>query len=196
MENINDKMLTYAALLFILAIVGIITLQWLMAPTYAMNTDKVLHKVSVEAPLILPDELQNWTENAEKTTAIVLAAESKENSLPFAKTIYIPFDQLLESKSLKQVPDKGTVLLFGKTETQAMMALQLLLGKGYKNVRAVANDLEMNKQLLQGQNDPRFAFRKGEKASFDYGRLFKTSQKGAAAPPPASTEVVKTKGGC
>ncbi len=195
MENINDKMLNNAALLFILTILLVIVGQWWMAPSYALTAEKVLQKVNDPRSLVLPEELSLLDKG--EYTALVLSTESETINLPFDSKIFIPFEALLSKKSLKMIPADQQMLIFGETESQAVMALQLLAAKGYTKLRAVSNDLEANSFFLTNGVDPKVAFRKTEKATFDYPRFFKTNAKSVSQPAEvAKTETVKTQGGC
>lgn len=200
MEKTNDKRLTNAALLFVLMIVGVMLAQWWMAPSYSLTNEQVLEKIDQEATLVLPYQLLSLNE-ARETTALFLMEESQLSPPAFKQLLFVPFGEILSDKKLSKLNKNEPILIFGKTETQAMMALQLLVSKGYTQLRAVANDLDVNQQLLTHGFDPATAQTKTEKAAFDYGRFFKTSggvnkAAGPAAKIPAAVEVVKTAGGC
>lgn len=191
-KNINDKTLNNAAMLFILTIVLVIIGQWWMAPSYALPAEKVLDKVSNPQTLVLPDELASLS--ADSYTALLIGSNGA--SLPFSQKINLPFSQLLSKEALKTIPADKPVVIFGDTETQAMMALQLLSAQGFKNVRAAANDIRFTAGYLTKGLDPQFAYRKAEKAAFNYEHFFKTNKSKAPAAGPAATQVVKTQGGC
>ena len=200
MEKTNDKRLTNAALLFVLMIVGVMLAQWWMAPSYSLTNEQVLEKIDQEATLVLPYQLLSLNE-ARETTALFLMEESQLSTPAFKQLLFVPFGEILSDKKLSKLNKNEPILIFGKTETQAMMALQLLVSKGYTQLRAVANDLDLNQQLLTHGFDPATAQTKTEKAAFDYGRFFKTSggvnkAAGPATKIPAAVEVVKTAGGC
>lgn len=202
MEKTNDKRLTNAALLSVLIVVGVMMVQWWMAPSYSLTNEQVLEKLSQESTLVLPYQLTNLNEDqARETTALFLMEESQLSTPAFKQQLFVPFGEILSNKKLSKINKNEPILIFGKTETQAMMALQLLVSKGYTQLRAVANDLSLNQQLMSSPFDPATAQTKTEKAAFDYGRFFKTSggvgkAAGPAAKIPAAVEVVKTAGGC
>jgi hypothetical protein len=202
MEKTNDKRLTNAALLFVLMVVGVMLVQWWMAPSYSLTNEQVLEKINQESTLVLPYQLTNLSEDqARETTALFLMEESQLSTPAFKQQLFVPFGEILNSKKLSKINKNEPILIFGKTETQAMMALQLLVSKGYTQLRAVANDLSLIQQILTHGFDPATAQTKSEKAAFDYGRFFKTSggagkAAGPAAKIPDAVEVVKTAGGC
>lgn len=202
MEKTNDKRLTNAALLFVLMVVGVMLVQWWMAPSYSLTNEQVLETINQESTLVLPYQLTNLSEDqARETTALFLMEESQLSTPAFKQQLFVPFGEILNSKKLSKINKNEPILIFGKTETQAMMALQLLVSKGYTQLRAVANDLSLNQQILTHGFDPATAQTKSEKAAFDYGRFFKTSggagkAAGPAAKIPDAVEVVKTAGGC
>ena len=147
-------------------------------------------------------QLTNLSEDqARETTALFLMEESQLSTPAFKQQLFVPFGEILNSKKLSKINKNEPILIFGKTETQAMMALQLLVSKGYTQLRAVANDLSLIQQILTHGFDPATAQTNSEKAAFDYGRFFKTSggagkAAGPAAKIPDAVEVVKTAGGC
>ena len=202
MENINDKMLNNAALLFILTIVGIIVGQWWMSPSYKLTNEKVLETVQSTSKLLLPVELQHIMKSeAKQTSAIFLMEEKPLSFTHFDQQLFIPFNEILSGKQLKKINKGNEILLFGETESQAMMALQLLVSQGFKQVKAVSNNFDFNQKMLSSGLEAKTAFMKGEKADFDYTRFFKTSggtgkPEAPASKIPEATEVVKTAGGC
>ena len=142
MEKTNDKRLTNAALLFVLMVVGVMLVQWWMAPSYSLTNEQVLEKINQESTLVLPYQLTNLSEDqARETTALFLMEESQLSTPAFKQQLFVPFGEILNSKKLSKINKNEPILIFGKTETQAMMALQLLVSKGYTQLRAVANDL-------------------------------------------------------
>lgn len=131
MEKTNDKRLTNAALLFVLMVVGVMLVQWWMAPSYSLTNEQVLEKINQESTLVLPYQLTNLSEDqARETTALFLMEESQLSTPAFKQQLFVPFGEILNSKKLSKINKNEPILIFGKTETQAMMALQLLVSKG------------------------------------------------------------------
>ncbi|GAB1419394.1 hypothetical protein MASR2M12_21590 [Bacteroidales bacterium] len=194
MESINDKMLNNAAILFVATIVIVILGQWWLAPSYALPNEKVLTRITDSQTLVLPGEL--ITAAPESYTALILSDKPKASAFPSAKKIVIPFAKLLDKKNLKSIPTEGMVFIFGENESQALMALELLTAKGFDNLRAVANDLRTNQTVLTNGIEPKAAFRKGEKAVYDYSRFFKTNNAKAQPAAQPETVTIKAKGGC
>ncbi len=194
MESINDKKLNNAAILFV-AVIGIVLLgQWWMAPSYRVSNDAVLQKITGPQALVLPNQLAGLA--GENYTALIITGKIEQADLPFTHKLIIPFAELLDKKKLKLLPKDHEVLIFGETEAQALLAMQLLTAKGFDNLRAVANDLETNRQFFVKGINPNNAFRKNEKADYDYARFFKTNKGAAPAADQPTTVTIKAKGGC
>lgn len=202
MENINDKMLTNAALLFVLVILAVILLQWGLAPSYALTNQQVQETVTSQDKLILPYQLNEMISNKQiDAYTVVDLREQTEPIDAFKKVINIPFASLLSRSSLKQLNKEESLLLMGDSESQAMMALNLLSAKGFENVFVLANDADFIQNKVLTDFKPAEAEARSEKARFAYPRFFKSEAvggtKSTAAPKvPGGTVVVKAAGGC
>ncbi|MDO8897325.1 MAG: hypothetical protein Q7V19_06715, partial [Bacteroidales bacterium] len=87
-------------------------------------------------------------------------------------------------------------------ESKAMIAVHLLLAKGYQQVFAVANDASFFEKSVINDFKPKVAETHTEKARFDYGRFFSNESKGKSGAvsnpqlPKGSTEIKAVAGGC
>ncbi len=202
MENLNDKMLTNAALLFVLVILAVILIQWGMAPSYALTNQQVQETVTNKDKLILPYQLNEMiSSNQLDAYTVVDLREKAEPIGAFKKVINVPFANLLSKASLKQLNNEESLLLMGDSESQAMMAMNLLSAKGFKNVFVLSNDADFIQNNVLTGFKPANADTRSEKARFAYPRFFKNEAvggtKGTAAPTiPSGTVVVKAAGGC
>ena len=202
MERKNDKTLTNAALVFVLAIVLVMLAQGWMAPNYTLTNKQVQQQMLDETMLVLPVELkQMHNDGILARYTLVDLGETPSLSIPGAiNIVHIPFKNLLEKKNLKQLKKADNLLLFGFEESQAMMAGQLLASKGVSEVKVASNNIAFNTEWIAGSFDPRKAELNSEKARFDYNRFFKGASIGAKSAPapsgiPQGVKVVKTAGG-
>lgn len=203
MEKINDKMLTNAALAFVLTLIVVMLVQGWMAPEYSLTNEQVQQQMLSEEVLVLPVALKQMNDNGSLAgyTLVDLGDTPTLSISGGAEVLYIPFQSLLEKQNLRLLKKSDKLLLFGTEESQAMMAGQLLLSKGVKNLKVATNSISFNNDLVSKTFDPRKAETQTEKARFDYSRYFKgepSGAKSATAPGsiPQGVKVVKAAGGC
>ena len=203
MDRKNDKTLTNAALVFVLAIVLVLLVQGWMAPNYALTNKQVQQQMLDETVLVLPVELKQMHTDGSlaKYTLVDLGITPSLSISGASNIVHIPFESLLDKKNLKLLKKAENVLLFGTEESQAMMAGQLLAAKGVSEVKVASNNIAFNTEWIAGNFDPQKAELNSEKARFDYNRFFKGASIGAKSAPatgsiPQGVKVVKAAGGC
>jgi hypothetical protein len=181
-KSFNDKMLTNAALLFVLVIIGSMFIQWILAPSYSRTNKSVHEKILSKDVLILPWQLKQMAddESIKTFTAVDLSSEKLIKSDIFKETIQIPLSQLLDKDQIKKLKKDEKYLFIADDESKAMMAVHLLLAKGYNQVFAVSNDAAFFEKSVVGDFKPKVAETHAEKARFDYGRFFSNESKGKA----------------
>ncbi|MDP2236532.1 MAG: hypothetical protein Q8J88_08880 [Bacteroidales bacterium] len=203
-KSFNDKMLTNAALLFVLVIIGSMFIQWILAPSYSRTNKDVHEKILSKNVLILPWQLKQMANDGSINTftAVDLSSEKLTKSELFKETIQIPLSQLLEKDQLIKLKKDEKILFFADDESKAMIAVHLLLAKGYQQVFAVANDASFFEKSVINDFKPKVAETHTEKARFDFGRFFSNESKGKAGVvanpqlPQGSTEIKAVAGGC
>jgi rhodanese-related sulfurtransferase len=177
--------------------------QYVASPGYKVSNPDMLDQVGSAERWMLPHELNTLIENDQLQNYLLVDLRKREafnrGSLPGA--INIPFDQLLDKNSLKQLKTRKPILLFSEKESQASTAGLLLYGKGFEKVLVMANDYNYMKANVLEEFHPSVAFTRDEKARYDYHRFFKAAPRPAAAPAAArpkiiETQVISVEGGC
>ncbi len=203
MNTINDKMLANAALLFVLALVFVILIQWVMAPSYSLTNEAVLEQTAHENILIKPQQLKTMQadQSLKAFTLLDLSGKLKSKDA-FGAVLSVPFAELLDSDQLKAIKKADQLLVVGDKESEALMAVQLLMAKGVANITALANDAAYTDQVLEQELQADFYNAHAEKARFDYGRFFKGQASGNKkananqSEVPGAVKVVAAAGGC
>ena len=202
MNTINDKMLANAALLFVLALVFVIIVQWVLAPSYSLTNKAVLEQTANENNLIKPQHLKAMQadQSLKAFTLLDLSGKLKSKDA-FGAVLTVPFADLLDSDQLKAIKKSDQLLVVGDKESEALMAVQLLMAKGVTNITALANDAAFTDQVLGQELQAEFYDAHAEKARFDYGRFLKATgngqQKAAKQTEvPGAVKVVAAAGGC
>lgn len=202
MNTINDKMLANAALLFVLALVFVIIVQWVLAPSYSLTNEAVLEQTANENNLIKPQHLKAMQadQSLKAFTLLDLSGKLKSKDA-FGAVLTVPFADLLDSDQLKTIKKADQLLVVGDKESEALMAVQLLMAKGVTNITALANDAAFTDQVLGQELQAEFYDAHAEKARFDYGRFLKATgngqQKAAKQTEvPGAVKVVAAAGGC
>lgn len=202
MKTINDKMLANAALLFVLALFVVILIQWWKAPAYSLTNEAVLQKTANEQVLILPQQLKTiqLQENL-KEYALLDLSGSLQNKADFGSYLSIPFAEILNSKNLKSIKKSDKLLVVAATESEAVMAAQLLISKGVVDVSALSNNASFTDRVLTQEMDAALFDAHTEKARYDYGRFLKSQSSGAKnaanqSKIPGGVKVVAAAGGC
>jgi len=202
MNTINDKMLANAALLFVLVLVFVILVQWVLAPSYSLTNKAVLEQTTNENVLVKPQQLKAMQADQSLKTFTLLDLSGKLKSKEaFGSVLTVPFAELLDSDQLKAIKKSDQLLVVGDKESEALMAVQLLMAKGVTNIAALANDAFITDQVLEQELQAEFYDAHAEKARFDYGRFLKATgngqQKAAKqAEVPGAVKVVAAAGGC
>lgn len=204
MKSNQSKILNNGVLFFALVILLAMVVKWLAAPDYKMRNAEVLEIVTGEEQNILPWQLRDLIRNNQLKDHLLVdlrePAQFNRGSLPGA--INIPFKDVLDSKSLKQIKKTGaTVILFSGDESQASAASVLLISKGLTNIKTLANDYAFLKSQVLETYQPAAAFSKSERARFDYNRFFRTGgstdmQTPRVQPKIIQTEIIQAQGGC
>ncbi|MDO8898360.1 MAG: hypothetical protein Q7V19_11980, partial [Bacteroidales bacterium] len=122
-KSFNDKMLTNAALLFVLVIIGSMFIQWILAPSYSRTNKDVHEKILSKDVLILPWQLKQMANDGSINTftAVDLSSEKLTKSELFKETIQIPLSQLLEKDQLIKLKKDEKILFFADDESKAMI---------------------------------------------------------------------------
>lgn len=205
MERSNDNLLTYAALLFILVVVGVILTQKAISPSYSLSNDQVHLRMNDSALLVMPQQLKDMMDNGSlgQYTLIDLREIKQKPLGGIDSYLHIPFESLPERLDDKGMETDTWLLLAGETESQAMMGANLLISKGFKHVKVIANDAAFFDNHIREDYHSRFASKHGEKAAFDYSRFFRNASSGkerSSTPKPtipgSDMQVIKGAGGC
>ncbi|MCK9452261.1 MAG: hypothetical protein M0Q90_11275 [Bacteroidales bacterium] len=202
MKTINDKMLANAALLFVLALFVVILIQWWKAPAYSHTNKDVLQKTSNDETLIKPQQLKTMQLQGNlKKYALLDLSGSLQNKAEFGSYLSIPFGEILETKNLKSIKRSDKLLVVAATESEAVMAAQLLISKGVSQIGILAKDTDFTDRVLTQEMDAAFFDAQAEKARYDYGRFLKNQSSGAKkaskqAEIPGGVKVVAAAGGC
>jgi hypothetical protein len=205
MERANDKMLNYALMAFFGLLILIMVFQWWKAPSYTLSSDEVQQVISEKGKMILPEELKSMMDDGTiKQYTLVKLGENTDNGISgFGKTIRIPLADLLDHDNLQLLKNEQSLILIADFESESMMAMHLLTAKGFKNIRAVSNNLAFFKSSIQNNYKPGFAASHTEKARWDYARFFRSEstggmpKTGSPGPQiPGAPKVIKAGGGC
>ena len=203
MNNEQNKILNAAALLFLGIAMLVMLIQYVASPGYKASNSDMLGEAGNAERWILPHELNTLIENDRLQNYLLVDLRNREefNRGTMPGAINIPFDQLLDKKSLKVLNSRKPVLLFSSKESQASTAGLLLYGKGFKKVLVLANDFSYMKENVLEQFQPSVAFTHDEKARYDYHRFFKAEPRPAATPAATQpkiieTQVISVEGGC
>lgn len=202
MKTINDKMLANAALLFVLALFVVMLIQWWKAPAYSLTNEAVLQKTSNDETLIKPQQLKTMQLQGNlKEYALLDLSGSLQNKADFGSYLSIPFAEILDSKNLKSIKKSEKLLVVATTESEAVLAVQLLISKGVANVSLLSNNADFTDIVLTQEMDAAFFDAHTEKARYDYGRFLKNQSSGAKkaakqAEIPGGVKVVAAAGGC
>jgi len=202
MKTINDKMLANAALLFVLALFVVMLIQWWKAPAYSLTNEAVLQKTSNDETLIKPQQLKTMQLQGNlKEYALLDLSGSLQNKADFGSYLSIPFAEILDSKNLKSIKKSEKLLVVATTESEAVLAVQLLISKGVANVSLLSNNADFTDLVLTQEMDAAFFDAHTEKARYDYGRFLKNQSSGAKkaakqAEIPGGVKVVAAAGGC
>lgn len=203
MERFNDKMLTNAALLFILVILLTMLWQWGASPAYKASTETVQEAMMAEDILILPYQLKDMTTDgsiADYTLVYLGEQKSIPNLIP--NQMFVPLSELMENKSLKALKKHKQLILVADEESQAWVAANLLKSKGLNNVFVASRSLDFMLEQTLADLDLKVAESQDEKAHFDYNRFFRTDAVGVkkaaskAALPEGQVEIKAVGGGC
>lgn len=205
MERMNDNLLTYAALLFILVVLGVMLAQKAMSPSYSLANEQVHMRMNDSTLLMMPQQLKEMMDDGslEQYTLIDLREISQNPLAGTGSYLHLPFSTLPGSADENGMEANTWLLLAGETESQAMIAANLLVSKGFKHVKVMANDAAFFENHIQTNYHARFASKHGEKAAFDYSRFFRNTSSGkvrSSSPMPtvpgSDIQVVKGAGGC
>ncbi len=203
MQNINDKMLTGAALLFVGALLFALLVQWWLAPAYQTD-NTVLHQRLISGELIVkPWQLnQELSEDKLKNVALVLLDGAKfEGAGQFGSKTEVSAAAILSQQTLSFLKNKEKVYILAEDESSALATAWLLQAKGYTNVYALANNPDFIDKSVLNDYQPRWAQTTAEKARYDFNRFFGTPAAqprsvGSFPVPTGQPQVKKAAGGC
>ena len=203
MNNEQHKLLNAAALLFVGVALAVMLFQYIAAPRYSISNTQMLENVNDAGRWVMPHDLHAMLagNRLDRFLLVDLRIREEFNRGTMPGAINIPFEQLLEKKSLRQLKTRKPIMVFSGKEAQASAAGMLLEAKGFKQVFVIANDFGFIKENVMEQFHPAAAFTSDEKARYDYSRFFKAAPKPAAAPAVTrpgiiETQVISVEGGC
>ncbi|MCK9448726.1 MAG: hypothetical protein M0Q41_07075 [Bacteroidales bacterium] len=203
MERHNDKMLNNAALLFLVAAIGIILIQWMMSPTYKNTTAHVHAAMLSDDMLLLPYQLKQMYDDGSIADYTLVYLGDQESEIPgFQNQLAVPLADLLMKKNLNALKAQKQLIVLGDEETQAMIAAQLLVAQGIENIQVAALDRDfLINETLSGLAPDKYESH-DEKAGFNYVLFFKNESDGTAKRksnailPDTQIEIKPIAGGC
>ncbi|MBK9292257.1 MAG: hypothetical protein IPM52_11615 [Bacteroidetes bacterium] len=203
MQNINDKMLTAAAVLFVGLLLAALLLQWWLAPAYKTDNLSLHSQLSSGEMLIKPWQLHEIeAQDALGEFALVqLNGAQIPQSEKFGRQISVTTDRLLSDESMKFIKSAGKTLVVAPDESEALAAAWLLRAKGFGQVFAVATDAEFIAKNVLENYLPKWAQTTSEQARYAFSRFFGTASRPTApaanfALPSGTPQVKKAAGGC
>jgi len=202
MNNSQHQILNTSALLFAGIVFVVMAFQWIVGPGYKKSNSKLLESTISETRWVLPHQLNTIIDNRQLEKYLLVDLRPHEEfsrgTLPGA--VNIPFEQLLEKKSLKQLNSRKPLLLFSGRESLSSVAGMLLESKGVEKVYVLANDYTFVKENVLEKFNPAAAFTSDEKARYDYPRFFRAAPPQQVKPVSRSQvpeiQVVSVDGGC
>jgi len=125
-------------------------------------------------------------------------ADYAEGRLPNA--INVPLEQLF-SKENKQYISKNSSkvrVIYGYNESDAAVALSILLQKGYKGFKILNGGYDIAEKQVVTSENPTYFFYSDEKKKFDYGKLIPSgsSEASQSSITTDKIEVAAPRGGC
>lgn len=203
MQNINDKMLTGAALIFVGGLIVALLLQWWLAPSYKTDNLSLHQRLVSGQMLIKPWQLDQMRRQGtlEETSLVLLNGANLVQKNGFAAHIETTIANLLSDETIKFIQRAGKTYVLAPDESEALAAAWLLRAKGYNEVYAIANDPQFVQTHVLGEYHPRWAQTTTGQARYDFGRFFGNAPKPANAnavfaPPAGAPQVKKAAGGC
>ena len=143
MERFNDKMLTNAALLFVMAIVVAMLVQWVLSPKYDASNAAVQNSIAAGEVLLLPHQFRQLVdENRMADYTLVYIGDQQDVAGLFPNQLSIPFADLLQKQQLRSLKSQKNIILIADEETKAMLAANLLLSQGIQHVQAATPNLK------------------------------------------------------
>jgi rhodanese-related sulfurtransferase len=202
MNNYQHRILNTAALLFAGIVAVVMIFQWLAGPAYKKSNKQLLHSTASNERWVLPNELNTMIENNQLDNFLLVDLRPREEfsrgTLPGA--VNIPFEMLLEKKSLKQLNTRKPLILFSGSESLSSVSGMLLESKGVENVHILANNYTFVKENVLEKFSPSSAFTSDEKARYDYPRFFRAAPAQRANPVTQpqipEVQVISIDGGC
>jgi hypothetical protein len=173
-----------------------------MAPAYSLTNETVLEQTTNNHALILPQKLKTLQlQNTLQEYTLLDLSGKLQNKADFGSYLSIPFTEILVSKNLKDIRKSSKLLVVATTESEAMMAAQLLISKGVDEVSVLSNNVSFIDQILTQELDAALFDAQAERARYDYGRFLKNQASGAKkaskqAEIPGGVKVVAASGGC
>lgn len=203
MKALYKDLLNTGAFLFAAIVLLFMLGQWLVAPNYKLNNEQLHARATSNQRWVLPYQLAEMiAANRLEDQLLVDLRDAEafaEGSLPGA--INIPFDRLLESKSMKKLKSARSVVLFAGQEEKTAVAGLLLQSQGIERLKMLSANYAYLKSHVWDTYQPAAAFSHSEKARFDYGRFFRQApgqqqQNTKSVPKITEVEMVNVDGGC
>jgi hypothetical protein len=203
MQNINNKMLTAAVLLFVGVLLTALLLQWWMAPAY--KTDNIsLHKMlSSGSLLIKPWQLNQMIDQntIANVSLVLLNGADLAQKERFGSHIALTSEHLLAKETMKFLKLCKTVFVLAPDESAALAATWVYRAKGLNHVYAIANNAAFVEKRVIDNYHPKWAQTTAEQARFNFANFFGNAPKLQApapnfAPQTGGIQVKKAAGGC
>lgn len=203
MKALYKDLLNTGAFVFVAIVLLFMLGQWLVAPNYKLNNAQLHALATSDQHWVLPYQLAEMiAANRLEDQMLVDLRDAEvfaEGSLPDA--INIPFDQLLESKSIKKIKSAKSVVLFAGQEEKTAVAGLLLQSQGIEGLKMLSTNYAYLKSHVWDTYQPAAAFNHSEKAHFDYSRYFRQAsdqqqQNAKSVPKITEVEMESVDGGC
>lgn len=206
MDKSQSNILNYSILIFAMVILSAMLIKWIASPDYKRQNTEVLAAITSEDSKLLPWQLHDMIRNNTLKDHFLVDLRKPEmfnrGTLPGA--VNIPLEQILDKKSLKELRKTGKpVILFCGDQTRASTAQVLLRGKGFEDLKILANGYFYVKAHILDEFHPASAFSASENARYDFNRFFRTggdfeqpAARTTTVPQVPKTETIQVQGGC
>lgn len=206
MDSSQSKILNYSILVFIMVIFTAMLIRWIASPGYKMQNTDVLAAVTSDESRLLPWQLHDMIRNNTLKDYLLVDLRTPEmyNSGTLPGAVNIPIENILDKKTLRELRKAGKpVILFCGDQTRSSVAQVLLRGKGFEDLKILANGYFYVKAHILDEFQPASAFSASENARFDFNRFFRTgggidqpAARTTTIPEVPKTETVQVQGGC
>jgi rhodanese-related sulfurtransferase len=155
--------------------------------------------ISPETSFSLYDLFLAVKSNDPSLMLIDIRSESDYANGRLPNAISIPIEQLFSKENKEYIAKQSSKVrvLYGHNESQATLALSLLLQKGYTGFKVLKGGYDIARKHVVGAEDPSYFFYSDEKKKFDFGKLIPSGTKASQASGQIEkVETVAPRGGC